>query len=89
MTYNATNPKLNTSDLKTFSDLILLDFALMSYGARKGTVPNTVASSTDSLFIIFVLPTSQSFIVIFFELRTKIFYGFMSQCAIRLLSRLE
>lgn len=42
--YRTTRPKLKTSDLKTLEDIILLDLVLTSSGARKGTVPKTVAS---------------------------------------------
>lgn len=45
--YNITRPKLNTSDLKTFAEIILLDFTLTNSGARNGTVPKIVASYMD------------------------------------------
>jgi hypothetical protein len=80
--YKITSPKLKTSDLKTLEDIILFDLVFTSSGARNGTVPKTVASSTDSLSIILVLPTSQIFKDNCFVLRISIFYGFISQWAI-------
>jgi hypothetical protein len=41
--YKNTKPKLKTSDLKGLLDTIFVLFIFISYGAKKGTVPNIVA----------------------------------------------
>lgn len=57
--YRNTRPKLKTSDLKGFEEIIFLLFILISYGARKGTVPKIVAYYMFYPVTILQLPTSQ------------------------------
>lgn len=87
MRYKKTSPKLNTSDLKGFAETIFLELVLRSSGARKGTVPKMVAYSIYSLLTTLQLPTSQSFMERVLELRTRMFYGLISQCAILFFSK--
>lgn len=87
--YSITNPKLNTSDLNTFELIILLDLVLTNSGAKNGTVPNTVASSTESPSTILQLPTSHNLNSNKSLFKTNIFYGLISQCDILFFYKLK
>jgi len=93
--YSSTNPKLYTSDLKALIEVIFYYSIFINYGAKNDNVPFIVASFSLSLSIVLQLPTSQIFTIMgsgfillgFLEDVIRIFYGFMSQCAILIFYR--